>query len=312
MKLSDLPDPRLRRLASNVQATERKIVELLTLMVDAPLAQRTVLFRAVEAALDDVRKNTRAWARRHFVEFFNTAHDDLVRSLESAGITPASITEVRRLALDGLMLAFSERIDAALFSIYSTASRLLRSTDTLDAVDPRSRQVYTRKVNAGVAPTTARSAALNSYREFLKAPATIQGASGTTRHYELAYYVSMVGSSAFVQAHNLPARLQSQLLDLDLVRVSKNSSLIGDYCDDYKGKVFSLSGRHPVFPALDRTPNGGPPFHVHCYHFLTLVPPTEDLSNEIPVEDSALLRPGETSTKRLASRHKPHRARRKR
>lgn len=303
MNAADLPDPRLRQLATSVQRTTRTARTLLVSMIDAPIARRAAIFQAVQVKLDQARSDVMRWASRHFPEFYDESLSLLTRRLERGGFELPAGGVARELAVNGLLLAFTERIDAAFFSLYTLASRLLRSTDSLDAVDPADRAYYTARVNAGVAPGAARTKALARFRErVLDRPATVIGASGKARHYDIAYYTVAVATSGYVQATNLAPRLLSQLADLDLVRVSSNPSMHGDYCDEYAGKVFSLSGAHPRFPALDSTPNGGPPFHPWCTHTLTLVMPWENLTDEEVVPDGALLQPGETSTARLERR----------
>lgn len=58
-----------------------------------------------------------------------------------------------------------------------------------------------------------------------------------------------------------------------LVQISPQPSTIGDYCDLYKGRVFSVKGAHPDFPPLTDCPNGGAPLHPWCRHFLIPLEP---------------------------------------
>ena len=53
---------------------------------------------------------------------------------------------------------------------------------------------------------------------------------------------------------------------LDLVKISEHVDVDGvDICNDYEGRVFSLSGDHPDYPAL----NAHTPFHPNCAHIET-------------------------------------------
>jgi hypothetical protein len=51
-------------------------------------------------------------------------------------------------------------------------------------------------------------------------------------------------------------------MGLDLVRIVGRIS--DNFCTAWLGQVFSLSGRHPTYPALAALPGGGPPFHPNC------------------------------------------------
>ena len=53
---------------------------------------------------------------------------------------------------------------------------------------------------------------------------------------------------------------------LDLVKISEHVDVDGmDICNEYEGRVFSLSGDHPDYPAL----NAHTPFHPNCAHIET-------------------------------------------
>lgn len=73
-------------------------------------------------------------------------------------------------------------------------------------------------------------------------------------------------------------------LAFDLVMVT--GPISGDFCDLYVNKVFSVSGRHPDYPALSRLPSGGPPFHPNCTH--TIAPFVPDLATGREVERARL------------------------
>jgi hypothetical protein len=50
---------------------------------------------------------------------------------------------------------------------------------------------------------------------------------------------------------------------LDLVQIV-GPTLVVDWCGEYRGKVFSISGNSTEFPPLSSCPNGGTPFHPRC------------------------------------------------
>ena len=54
--------------------------------------------------------------------------------------------------------------------------------------------------------------------------------------------------------------------DIDLVVVSDNHSVVNDFCDAYRGRIYSLNGYAKSAPLLWSLPNGGPPFHKGCRH----------------------------------------------
>jgi len=86
------------------------------------------------------------------------------------------------------------------------------------------------------------------------------------RLYDRDWYAKLVAQSAKGEVAKATTLTIVGRMGDDLVQVSDTPSIIGDFCDAYRGKVFSVSGTHPDFPPLARTPNTGPPFHPFCYH----------------------------------------------
>ena len=83
---------------------------------------------------------------------------------------------------------------------------------------------------------------------------------------------------------------------LDLVKISIHVDVDGiDICNDYEGKVFSLSGNHPVYPQLDVHC----PFHHNCVHVET--PWVEKYQQEM-VKQGKPLDPGEFKNPEDASK----------
>jgi hypothetical protein len=91
---------------------------------------------------------------------------------------------------------------------------------------------------------------------------TIVGRGGVFREFDVGYYASLVARTKTRQAHEVARHGRLADLGLDLVRVVGRVS--NNFCTEFLGMVFSLSGRHPRYPALSELPGGGPPFHPQC------------------------------------------------
>jgi|GEM_PF-2866687 len=93
------------------------------------------------------------------------------------------------------------------------------------------------------------------------------------RHKKYApdYFVSLIVHSEVGKTLKEQTLKEATNNGSDLVQVSPQPSTIGDYCDLYRGRVFSVSGRHPDFPPLSDCPAGGAPFHPWCRHTLSAV-----------------------------------------
>ncbi len=110
-------------------------------------------------------------------------------------------------------------------------------------------------------------------RDFRKAPVTVIGKGGKIFRYPLDYYAAMVAHNAKFQAQSLTVINRALEVGHDLVQISPQPSLHGDWCDAYRGRVFSISGATPGFATLDQLPNSGAPFHPWCRHTMQIFDP---------------------------------------
>jgi len=94
----------------------------------------------------------------------------------------------------------------------------------------------------------------------------VKGDDGRMYQFDLDYYAGMVGHNMRREATTVATKIRAGQNNHDLIVISPNPSMVGDFCDAYRGKVFSLTGATPGFPLVERLPNGGPPFHPWCKH----------------------------------------------
>lgn len=90
--------------------------------------------------------------------------------------------------------------------------------------------------------------------------------NGNTRNYTNRYYAEMVQRVKWHEAQSAAVRGVAANYDTDLIRVSSHNTTT-EICQQYEGKVMSLSGKSKDFPVADQVP----PFHVNCIHFITVV-----------------------------------------
>ena len=98
---------------------------------------------------------------------------------------------------------------------------------------------------------------------------SVIGVNGRAFNFKLSYYTSLVLNHIRSKAETLSVINTTEKNGKDLVIVSPQASMHGDYCDAYTNAVFSLSGRDEFFPPLALTPNQGTPFHPHCRHTIS-------------------------------------------
>lgn len=133
-------------------------------------------------------------------------------------------------------------------------------------------------------------------RDFRDAPVSVIGKNGRTINYPLSYYAAMVAHNSKYQAQSLTVVARALEVGHDLVQISPQPSIHGDWCDLFKNGVFSITGRTPGFATLDQLPNNGAPFHPWCRHTMKIFDPSGYSAAQLEglgqIDQKWLLRPG--------------------
>ena len=81
------------------------------------------------------------------------------------------------------------------------------------------------------------------------------------RNYNLRSYADLVAKTRLRVVQSEAVKNSCKEYDNDLIEISAHGTdcII---CDPYEGNVYSISGKHPVYPYLD----AWPPFHCRCQH----------------------------------------------
>lgn len=90
--------------------------------------------------------------------------------------------------------------------------------------------------------------------------------NGKPRNYTNRYYAELVQRVKWHEAQSAAVRGVAANYDTDLIRVSSHNTTTA-ICQQYEGKVMSLSGKSKEFPVADQTPG----YHPNCIHFITVV-----------------------------------------
>lgn len=82
--------------------------------------------------------------------------------------------------------------------------------------------------------------------------------------YRISYYSEMVYRVKWHEAQSAAVRTNNANWGTDLIRVSSHNTTT-EICQQYEGKVMSLTGKNKDFPIADQLP----PYHVNCLHYIT-------------------------------------------
>ena len=93
------------------------------------------------------------------------------------------------------------------------------------------------------------------------------------RNYNMRKYADTVAKTRLRTVQTEAVLNSCKEFDNDLVEVSDHGSEFVDICLEYEGNVYSLSGKHPIYPYLPAYP----PFHIRCQHHIR---PTSEVALE--------------------------------
>lgn len=303
-------DPRLDLLVDIFTEAGRRIQRLLDNLLDeTQQARRVVIFQQIANILDNLKKDASKWGIKHIEDFYREYDEKALEGLRALQIDiPDFGATINTGAVQAIARHLSDRVNDATESIRNLSARVFTST-ALERTFPELAFQVEREVAIGLAGaeriSEVRSRIAGRLRnQFADGVVSIRTRTGKTMNFPLNYYAAMVAQNTQAQAYTQAMLNRAGESGYDLVQVSANRSTTKDYCDEYAGKVFSISGTDPNFPPLNGTPNGGPPFHPWCKHALGIFVPDfytdEEIQQKAVVDDRFLLQPGETSVNRIA------------
>ncbi len=296
MELPPIDDHRLEILIGAYTVASGTIASLLDRLLDTPQGpERFLIFRRIKEQISGLEAATNAWAAEFIPEF-----------VEEAGAQAISAAEVKQRITDLLETNLTGTLEKGRQSTDLLVNRVFRAS-ALENEFPQIAAQVQRKIPttlAGVERVTeVRNRIASVLREqFKDGLVSVIGKDGRKYSFPLDTYAGMVAQSVKQQAKTQTTLASMQETGQDLVMVSPNPSLRGDWCDAYRGKVYSVSGGNPFYPPLNSIPPG-PPFHPWCRHFLsTFVPEKFTAKQQAQMADTNpafLMSPGEEDPNRV-------------
>ncbi len=267
-------DSQVDLLVRPLGAISEAIADLLAKLPFAEHAERREIMQRIENLLRAADDEVRVWAEKELASAAEDHDDEL------------------KLLLLGLILEDSPRISQLVANVRAQLQSAVRSLSRQVIVmgTRLSSPVTSSSTVGGILrvsrmPPLRQSDNLSAQAllerqvrdELRRGFVTVIGRNGAAYRYAMDYYISL---QAFMSRQLLLRDIsvfRTNEAGFDLVQISDNPSTIGDFCDLYRGHVFSLSGTHPLYPALSSVPNGGPPLHPWCRH--TLLPFMSDVAD---------------------------------
>jgi len=142
------------------------------------------------------------------------------------------------------------------------ARQAARGLSQFQAFDMRDEELIDELLGDALRAGETRGYAAKAVREYFRDRfGDAQFISINGRNYNLRSYADLVAKTRLRVVQTEAVKNSCQEYENDLIEISDHGTecLI---CMPYEGNVYSISGRHPVYPYLD----AWPPFHCRCQH----------------------------------------------
>lgn len=264
-------DAQVDPLIEKVSNISEELAKLLSLLPFSEGPDKDRIRSEIRALLREVDRDVREWAEREMESAARDHEEELMFLLPGAvaaidiDIIVAQITREFTNAVN--TATRSVDVYAGTLASRSAASRAIKS-----ALHKRS-EFSLQGLAASERGEIMKQLRMSLDKSFVR----VLGRDGKVYQYALDYWVGMQAQMARGLLRRQVSIGMTRAAGYDLVQISTNPSTVGDFCDLYRGKVFSISGEHPFYPPLSSAPNGGTPFHPWCKHVMW--PYTSDTEN---------------------------------
>lgn len=113
----------------------------------------------------------------------------------------------------------------------------------------------------------AKNKILDSLLDQLQGDALVEAGS---KSFTAKYYAELVARTMIREAQTEGVKNTAINVGADLVQVDAHNTNC-HVCAPHEGKIYSISGNDPDFPALNEEGEGGTPFHPNCLHSISII-----------------------------------------
>lgn len=207
------------------------------------------------------------WAQQVIPRVYKDSAEAVYEAWLAAGMTPPSMqagfAQVHRAAVDVLVSNFTTNLHEA----NTFVGRRIR-----DEFRKAQLQAITEKTTTGQTVRQAKKALQNRLMD--QGLTAFRDSAG--RVWRLDAYAEMAVRSVTAEATNMGLVNQMQGMDRDLVRMTEHHAAC-PICAPLEGRVYSISGKDPRFPKLDKAVGDYMHIHPNCRH--RVVPYVEELDD---------------------------------
>ncbi len=232
--------------------------------------------RALRVEYEAARGIIRDWLTTNISKEYTSTVRAEVRRLKARTLGPPSMVKVRdylrsltsKQSLRGLLNEVWAAFDSGLRSGQATILRMMGLTQQVLVQEARVNKAIEQGFQSGGSAIASKV----KLRDALLAKSLdgkyieVVDKNGRPIRFQLDKYAELVARTKLMEASSQAVMNTAQAVRSDLVQVSAHNTICEE-CSEFEGKIYSLSGDDPMFPALEAMP----PFHPRCQHSLSVV-----------------------------------------
>lgn len=205
---------------------------------------------AIGLELKSLSKRTDSWLDRNISKYYNMGNT------EASGVIGASTikTASSKAMLQGLKDSASTSINDAISGIHRSSSRILDKA--------MQAKLKARIAEGKVSGETLKQIADSVAGDLSKKGIYLIDSAG--RKWDVVNYSELYSRTELMNTYNEGVSDQMLQHDVDLAYVTSYASCQCDICQEWEGKVLSLTGKTKGYPTLDDAYASGL-FHPNCY-----------------------------------------------
>lgn len=233
-------------------------------------AYERALLRETEQILTELDNQSREWIEREIPRIYRGGQQEAIRQLAAQGVDTSGLTA----RITGIHRSAVETIATNMYADLRAAEQLV-GRRVADAIRQAGLETAARGLTTG-ATVRERQKHL---RDILGQQGLVGIEDSRGRQWRLDSYAEVVARTTTREATNLGTINQLTGNGYDLVQMSTHYPTCG-ICDQYQGRVYSISGEDSRFPALYETvlSEGYQTVHPNCRH--VFVPWVDQLATD--------------------------------
>lgn len=219
---------------------------------------------------EEMRRITRGFMTTSVGTAYDTAIRSAIKDLKASAFAPKTVHynefSSSQLYVQGLDSILSESLGAFANGYLSGETQYLRMMRLTQQVNLTEKQVN-KAIEDGYIESGSPQGTARRLRDELMAKfedgkyISIIDKNGETRQYTVDAYAELVARTKLIEATTAGVTQATLAAGGDLVQVSVHNTECA-VCAPYEGKIYSLSGSDPDFPAVEELP----PYHPQCAH----------------------------------------------